>query len=58
MDVHELNRDQLVQLKQSILCDREQGTSYGELAAADELVTDEEVFNKFTGISFTEDDFT
>ena len=58
MDVHELNRDQLIQLKQSMLCDRDAGTSYGELAAADELVTDEEVYNKFCGTVFTEDDFT
>ena len=58
MDVHELNREQLIQLKQAILCERDTGTSYGELAAADELVTDEEVFVQYGGTNFVEDDFT
>lgn len=58
MDVHELNREQLIQLKQAILCERDTGTSYGELAAADELVTDEEVFMQYGGTNFVEDDFT
>ena len=58
MDVKELNRDQLIQLKQAMLCDRGTGTSYGELAAADELVTDEEVFTHYEGTVFTEDDFS
>lgn len=58
MDVHELNREQLIQLKQAILCERDTGTSYGELAAADELVTDEDVFTRYAGVNFVEDDFT
>lgn len=58
MDVHELNRDQLIQLKQSILCDNDRNVSYGELAAADELVTDEDVFTRYAGVNFVEDDFT
>ena len=58
MDVHELNREQMIQLKQAILCERDAGTSYGELAAADELVTDEEVFMQYGGTNFVEDDFT
>ena len=43
MTVHELTREQLIELKQHMLC--EQGSpSYGELADADELVSDETVF--------------
>ena len=45
----ELSREQLAELKQNYLCeisDRRTGEtpSYGELAAADATVTDEEVF--------------
>ena len=58
MDVHELNREQLIQLKQRYLCEtQDESVSYGELAAADELVTDEQVFNHFAGIEFVEEDF-
>lgn len=57
MDVKELNRDQIIQLKQAMLCEREENVSYGELAAADELITDEEVFTRHAGVAFVEDDF-
>ena len=56
MTVHELTREQLIELKQHMLC--EQGTpSYGELADADELISDEAVFAEFDVTDFTEDDF-
>lgn len=58
MDVRELNREQLIQLKQNLLCEREPNVSYGELAAADELITDAEVFEQYAGTSFVEEDFT
>lgn len=58
MNVMELNREQLLQLKQRYLCETQDETvSYGELAAADELVTDEQVFKMFDGYVFTEEDF-
>lgn len=60
MTVMELNREQLTELKQSYYCNevREgEGVSYGELAAIDELVSDEEVFEYFDGYVFVEDDF-
>ncbi len=57
MGVHELNRDQLVQLKQNYLCEKQKSVSWGELAAADEIVTDEEIYNEYAHIMFTEDDF-
>lgn len=56
MTVHELTREQLIELKQDMLC--EQGSpSYGELADADELVSDETVFAEFDATKFSEDDF-
>lgn len=56
MTVHELTREQLIELKQHMLC--EQGSpSYGELADADELVSDESAFAEFDATDFSEDDF-
>lgn len=56
MTVYDLTREQLIDLKQSMLC--AQGSpSWGELAEADELVPDDAVYSEFDGIEFTEDDF-
>ena len=61
MNVRELSKDQLLELKQSILTERNyangEGTSYGELAEADSLVSDEEVFAMYDGTVFSDDDF-
>lgn len=58
MRVTELKRYQIEQLKALHLsCLTGEGISYGELAAADELVTDEEIFEAYAGTRFTEDDF-
>ena len=61
MTVHELNHDQLVSLKQQMVSDRcyERGedASYGELADADETISDAEVFAEFDGTNFVEEDF-
>lgn len=61
MDVKELNREQLDFLKQDLLTQRyiENGDcpSYGELAWAVENITDEEVFESYADVAFTEDDF-
>lgn len=56
MTIHELTRDQLIELKQHMLC-RKGSPSYGELADADELISDEAVFAEFDATDFTEDDF-
>lgn len=53
MTVCELNRDQLIELKAQML----HNPSWGELADADELVSDDAVYSEFDGIAFTEDDF-
>ena len=57
MKVTELNREQLIQLKQGIIITERGLVSWGDLACADELVSDEVVFERYAGFYFTEDDF-
>lgn len=61
MTVQELNRDQLVQLKQDMLIERMDAEgdwpSWGEMADADSLISDEDVQRKFAGTVFTTGDF-
>ena len=61
MNVQELNRDQLIQLKQEMLMERMDAEgdwpSWGELADADSLTSDEDVQSHFAGTMFTTDDF-
>lgn len=62
MHVSELNRDQLTELKQSYLMQHNEemgeGTSYDELARADSIISDEMIYETYSGINFTEDDFS
>lgn len=62
MNVRELNREQLEELKQHYyMFDKfgeEISVSYGELAMIDELVTDEEVFDFYDNYVFCNDDFS
>ena len=64
MKVRELNRDQLVQLKQRYLTDWydtlpvPSTPSMQELADADSLVEDELVFDYFEGTDFVPEDFS
>ena len=62
MTYDELNEDQRIELKQRILMERngrrDDGTSYGELANADNLVSDEDARDWAAGMEFSEDDFT
>lgn len=59
MTVRELNRDQLVELKQQYLIDTsvDGNVSYDELANADELVSDQEIIKVSRHIDFSPDDF-
>lgn len=61
MKLKDLNEDQRLQLKQDLLSRRmdEKGESpsYGELADADTLVTDEELEAEFGDTEFVPDDF-
>lgn len=58
--VRELTRDELIQLKQTYYDSLKAGAgvSYGELAAVDELISDEEVVKAFENVAFVDDDFT
>lgn len=62
MNVHELTKDQLEELKGNYLTEKMDAAgewpSWGELAAADELVSDEEVFEHYDGTDFVNDDFS
>ncbi len=62
MKLKDLNEDQRMQLKQRILTDRMdakgESPSYGELADADTLVTDEELEEAYGGTEFVADDFS
>lgn len=71
MTVMELNREQLIQLKQQYLTElADEGTfaeildvdydepSYSDLANADEIVPDDVVFRNWEGVHFVEEDFT
>ena len=55
--VIQLTQDELYELKQRMLCDRNPDISWGELFEADNFVTDEEVFTEFGDTAFTDDDF-
>ena len=57
MELKDLNAEQKNQLKQNILVDRQESTSYSELAEADTLVTDKELEERYGGTFFVEDDF-
>ncbi len=61
MNVKELSREQLIEVKQRYLTEKldEKGEdiSCGELEAIDELVTDEEIFEEYADVEFDEDDF-
>ena len=63
MTVKELSRDQMTELKQHYLtqhlleCEDREPT-WGELAAADDIVADWLIFDAYGGISFVENDFS
>lgn len=56
--IDELTRDELIELKQHYYDEKHpEGVSYGELAAIDELVSDEEIKEAYGGIVFVAEDF-
>jgi len=62
MTVRELNRDQLIELKQTyidnyLMENENRNASYGELIWADELVDDDTVFENFGMYDFVDEDF-
>lgn len=57
MRLDELTREQKIELKQNMLFERLDNPSYGELADADHLVSDEELEKKYGNTEFVPDDF-
>jgi hypothetical protein len=61
MTVQELDREQLIELKQAYITEKNdevgEGTSWGELADADDIISDKEIFARYDGYTFTNDDF-
>lgn len=62
MTVCELTKEQMLELKQQYLTGHlleveGRSPSYGELAAADEIVPDWIIFNQYGGTIFSPDDF-
>lgn len=61
MTVEELNHDQLSQVKVNYytndLGEPNGPLSYGDLIDIDDIVSDEEVYDAYAGVDFTEDDF-
>lgn len=62
MKLSDLTNEQRLELKQDIVKDRNEhigeGTSYEDLANADELVDDEVLQEAYAGTEFTPDDFS
>lgn len=57
MNTHELNRDQMTELKGNYLCETQENVSWGELADADEIVSDQTIHEYYAGTDFSDDDF-
>ena len=57
MSYKELNRDQILDLKQNYLVRTRDNVSYNELAEADILVSDEELEQEHKNVNFVEEDF-
>ena len=58
MTVHELNRDEITELKINLYSQKHDNRiSYSEINNIDELVSDEEVFEEAAGCDFSKDDF-
>lgn len=62
MSVYELNKDQMIELKQRYLDNhllevKDRSASYGELADADEIVSDDDIYRNYGGFDFVDDDF-
>lgn len=57
MSVNELNRDQIISLKQKYLCESNDNVSFEDLAFSDDIVADDVIFRYFGDTDFTCDDF-
>ena len=57
MNVFELNRKQKRILKGMYLCEMQPNISWGELADADKIVSDEEIYKHYADTDFCDEDF-
>ena len=57
MKLKDLSKEQIIQLKQKLYCERNENVSYGELADINNLVSNEEIEKEYNDISFVEEDF-
>lgn len=57
MTVQELSRDQLIVLKQGEIVNLRGCAHWSDLANADSIITDEEIFAAYAGTNFTKEDF-
>lgn len=57
MRLDELNDEQKTMLKQKVLAERERNPSWGDVADADELVTDKELTEAYGNTEFVAEDF-
>ena len=57
MSVYELSKNQLIELKQNYLCEVQKNISYGELCDADNIISDEEIFQTYSCTDFSSEDF-
>lgn len=57
MNIRELSRNQLEQLKQDYYCKKNINVSWSELANINALVSDQTIYAEYDGICFTEEDF-
>lgn len=57
MTINELNKDELIELKQHYYCEKNNNVSYSELVDIDKLVSNNEIFEFYKNTEFTEEDF-
>ena len=57
MSVYELSKNQLIELKQNYLCEVQKNVSYGELCDADNIISDEKIFQTYSCTDFSSEDF-
>lgn len=57
MTIYQLNRDELIEVKQRYYSNIHKNISYNEMISIDTLVTDEEIYEEYKDTIFSIDDF-
>ena len=58
MSIYELNRNRLTAVKEFYFMEKHERVSWNDLITIDQLVSDSEVLEVFSGFMFVQDDFT